>query len=199
MTTLLLVRHAHSDHVGRRLVGRAAGVRLSEQGTCEAEALAARLASVALSAVYASPLERAEQTARALAAPHGLEIRTVEELVELDYGDWTGLTMDEVRERPEWRSYSGSRSTAAPPNGEGLAAVQERALRAMRRIATAHPDGTVAAVSHGDVIRSLVAHVARIPLDAIDRFEVLPASVSIVEFGVGWERLRSLNSGVLPG
>ena len=198
MSTIFLIRHAHCDHVGQRVVGRLPGIRLSAQGHQEACELAGRLASVEFTSVYSSPLERAMQTADLLAAPRGLEVRAEPGLVELDYGDWTGLTLDEVRARPEWPGYSAARSRSVIPNGEGLAAVQARAIQAVTVIAGRHPHDTVAAISHGDVIRAIVADVACIPLDAIDRFELPPASVTIIEVGESWRRLRALNSGYLP-
>lgn len=199
MTTLLLVRHANCDHVGKRLVGRLPDIRLNSQGEAEAQALASRLASMTLAAIYSSPLERAVETARTLAGPHELVVRSADGLIEIDYGDWTGLTLDEVRALPEWRVYHASRSRMTIPNGERIAEVQARAVATIERIGEEHPDDTVVAVSHGDVIRTLIAHVACIPLDAIDSFEVLPASVAVIELGKGWRRLRALNAGSLPG
>lgn len=194
MTTLYLIRHAHCDHVGQRVVGRLPGIRLSAQGEREACELADRLASVDFAEIYSSPLERAMQTAELLARPRGLTVTTEPGLIELDYGDWTGLTLDEVRARPEWAGYTAARSRSVVPNGEGLAAVQARAVEAVVGIAARHPRETVAAVSHGDVIRAIVAEVACIPLDAIDRFELPPASVTVIEMGDGWRRLRALNA-----
>jgi probable phosphoglycerate mutase len=199
VTTLLLVRHANCDHVGKRLVGRLPNIRLNSQGEREAETLASRLASMRLAAIYSSPLERAVETARTVAGPHELVVRSAEGLVEIDYGDWTGLTLDEVRALPEWRAYHASRSRMAIPNGERIAEVQARAVATIEQIGAEHPNDTVVAVSHGDVIRAIIAHVACIPLDAIDRFEVLPASVAVIELGKGWRRLRALNAGSLPG
>lgn len=199
MTTLLLVRHANCDHVGKRLVGRLPDIRLNSQGERESAALASRLASLTLAAIYSSPLERAMETARTVAGPHDLVVRSAEGLIEIDYGDWTGLTLDEVRALPEWHAYHASRSRMAIPNGERIAEVQARAVATIERIGEEHPNDTVVAVSHGDVIRAIIARVACIPLDAIDNFEVLPASVAVIELREGWRRLRALNAGSLPG
>lgn len=197
MTTLYLIRHAHCDHVGKRLVGRLPGIRLSERGEGEARELAKHLSAIEFAAVYSSPLERAVQTARLLADPRSLTVREEPGLVELDYGDWTGLTMDDVRAKPEWASYNAARARSTIPNGEGIAAVQARASQAIGAMVERHANDVVAAVSHGDVIRAIVADVACIPLDAIDRFEIAPTSVTVIEIGNGWRRLRALNAGLL--
>jgi probable phosphoglycerate mutase len=192
--TLLLIRHAACDHVGRRLAGRAPGVRLNAQGRRQAQALAGALTALAVEAVYSGPLERARETAAILADGLGRPLEPANGLDELDYGDWTGRTLESLTDDPVWRAFNGSRSTTRIPGGETMGEVVARARVEVERLRRAHPDGMVAAVSHGDVIRGLVLDALGVSLDHIHRLEVAPASVTVLrmfdEFchvlAVGW-------------
>ena len=92
MPRILLIRHASHDLLGRELVGRRSGVTLSSAGSAEAEALAERLARHPISVVYASPRERAIETAKPIAERHRLDVHIAPELDEVDFGTWTGLS-----------------------------------------------------------------------------------------------------------
>src|SRR5215212_2773666 len=96
MTTFLLIRHALCDPVGRSLAGRTSGVHLNAEGGVQAEALARRLGEVAVSAIYSSPLERALETAAPIAADQGVPVIEAPGLLEIDFGDWTGKTLQEL-------------------------------------------------------------------------------------------------------
>jgi probable phosphoglycerate mutase len=102
LTTFLLVRHASGDHVGRRLAGRAPGAPLNDAGREEAARLASWLAPVPLAAVYSSPLERARDTAASVAAPHGLPVTVDEAFTELDFGGWTGRSVESLAGDALW-------------------------------------------------------------------------------------------------
>jgi probable phosphoglycerate mutase len=183
MVTLLLIRHATCDPVGRLLAGRAPGVRLNEEGRAQAARLAERLRGVELDAVYSSPMERALETAVPFARQARREVETMGELNEIEFGEWTGCTFDQLASSDEWRRFNELRSTGRPPGGESMVEVQARALRAVEAIRSRHPAGTCAVVSHGDVLRSLIAYLAGIPIDLFQRLEVSPASISIVRIG----------------
>jgi len=183
MTLLLLVRHAVTDATGKRLYGQAPGVRLSDRGRQQAEALAGRLGSLPIEAVYSSPLERCRQTAAPVAGALGLEVRTERGLMETDTGTWTGKTFGQIRRARLWRSIVSIPSSARFPEGESLREVQARAVGALEDIAGRHPRGAVVAVSHGDPIRLALAHYAGVHLDQFQRLEVAPASVSAVALG----------------
>src|SRR4051794_13712312 len=101
MTTFLLIRHAHCDPIGHAIAGRAAGVHLNRRGRAEADALGTRLSELAITAVYSSPLERALETAAAVAKPHGLRVETAAGLIEVDFGEWTGRTLADLDQLPE--------------------------------------------------------------------------------------------------
>ncbi len=181
MTTFLLVRHASAAHLGRWLAGRAPGVHLDEHGRAQAAALASRLRDVDLAAVYTGPLERARETAEALAGARGLEPVVCAPFDEVDYGLWTGRTFEELEGDPVWSEWNRARGTARVPGGESMQEVLARALDGMRAIGSAHPYGTVAVVSHCDVIRPLLAHFRGMHLDHLLRLEVAPATVHRIE------------------
>jgi probable phosphoglycerate mutase len=183
MVTLLLIRHATCDPVGRLLAGRAPGVRLNEEGRAQAARLAERLRGVELDAVYSSPMERALETAAPFARQARRDVEAMDELNEIAFGEWTGRTFEELAPRDDWRRFNELRSTARPPGGESMLEVQARVLRAVESIRRRHPTGTCAVVSHADVLRSLIAHLAGIPIDLVQRLEVSPASISIVRLG----------------
>jgi broad specificity phosphatase PhoE len=180
MTIFALIRHAEHALVGHTIVGRAPGVPLSPGGSRQAERLAARLESSSIRALYSSPLERARETAAAIAGRLRLEVAVAKELDEIEFGAWTNRTLAELRDLEEWRRFNFFRSGSAIPNGETMVEVQSRMLRLLERLRGTHPDRVVALVSHGDVIKATLAHYLGVPLDLLHRIEISPASVSIV-------------------
>lgn len=179
---LLLTRHAHTAAVGRLLAGRAPGHRLSETGRAEAQRLARRLRQLPLAGVYASPLERAQETAAAIAEPHGLQVETLAALHELDYGEWTGHTFDELQEDLQWRAWNEARSATRVPGGEAMQDVQRRVVGGLEALASKHAGEVIAAVSHADVVRAALGCWLGMPVDLLQRLEVAPASTSGVMF-----------------
>ena len=177
-TVILLIRHAHTDALGVRLTGRAPGVALSAIGRAQLPALQRALGSHTLSAIYSSPLERALATARAVADAQRLPVRAHEGLTEVDFGDWTGKTFDELARLDEWREFNTRRATAVVPAGESASTVQTRIVTTLQALGCTHRGETIAAVSHADVIRAAVLHYAGVSLDEFSRFEIPPASVS---------------------
>lgn len=200
-STVLLIRHAACDHVGRRLAGRSPGVHLNQEGRREADALAGALARLPLEAVYSSPLERARETASALGKRLDVPVGVASGLNELDYGDWTGRSLESLADDPVWRAYNACRSSTRIPGGESMGEVVARGAAELERIRRAHPDGMVAAVSHGDVIRALLLHALGASLDHIHRLEVAPASVSVLRlFEDAWQVVTTgwMAGGPLP-
>jgi probable phosphoglycerate mutase len=198
MITLLLIRHAMCDPVGRLIAGRARGVHLNEEGRAQAARLAERLRGVTLDGVVSSPLERAVETAEPIARQAGLAVEAIEQLNEIDFGAWTGCTLTALDQLDDWRRFNVLRSVSRPLGGESMLDVQARAVRAVETLRKQHPDGICAVVSHGDVIRSLVAHFAGIPLDLFQRLEISPASVSTVALGKQEIAIRVVNSMAGP-
>jgi broad specificity phosphatase PhoE len=194
MTTVLLIRHGHTDVIGRRLAGRLPGINLSGTGRAEAADLAQRLATTPLAAVYASPLERAVQTAQPLARAHGLDVTCAPGMAEIDFGEWTGRTFDELETVAAWRRFNAQRSTAPVPGGESALDVQSRIVRTLEELRLRHRRQTIAVVTHLDVIRTAILHCAGAPLDNYDRFEVAPASITALELQDFAWRIRSTNT-----
>lgn len=185
MTTLLLVRHATTPATGKRLGGWTPGVHLDEAGEQQAAATADRLAHLPVSAVYASPLERTQETAKVIAKAHGLRVRTRRDLGEVDYGEWTDRPLGQLRRRKEWTVVQATPSRMTFPGGESIRGAQARAVDATEALAAAHPGETVVAVSHADVIKAVLAHHLGMPLDSFQRLVVSPASVSVVHLPPG--------------
>lgn len=193
MALLLLLRHAHHDLLGRELVGRRPGVRLSAQGRREAALVARGLAEVPLAAILASPRERCQETAAAVAEPHGLPIETVAALDEIDFGDWTGRCFAELERDPDWQRFNEARSRMAIPGGERMIEAQTRAIDLIERLARRGDARAVLLTTHGDMIRAVLVHYLGMPLDFIHRIDVAPASLSVLEIGERQARVRAIN------
>lgn len=187
MGVLLLIRHGRSTaNVDGVLAGRAPGVMLDDVGTTTATALGRRLAPAGVRAVVTSPLERTRETA-ALAFP---DIPAVidERLVECDYGDWQGRPLSELATLDLWRDVQSRPDEVTFPNGESMANMARRAVECVRQwdrtLRDEHGDQVVwAAVSHGDVIKAIVADALGLPLRNFQSLMVEPASVSVIRFG----------------
>ena len=192
--TVLLIRHAAHSHLGNILSGRTPGIALSDQGEAQATALAGRLAREPLDLVHTSPVQRACETAAAIAVLRpDLPIQTVPALDELDFGEWSGRAFAELEGDPRWHSWNERRSAAPAPSGESMAAAQQRAWRHVEATARSHPGCTLAMVTHCDVIRAVVAQVLGLTLDHVHRFDIAAASVSRLAVGDWGAKVVSLN------
>lgn len=191
--TILLIRHAAHVELGKRLTGRRADVSLSRDGLDQAAIVADLLAVEPLDAVYSSPRERAFYTAREIAEQHEIEVQLTDALDEVDFGDWTGLRFEELEGDPLWDEWNEARGRARPPGGEAMSDAVARAVKELEGLAETHADGTLAAVTHCDIIRGVIAHYLGLPLDNLLRFDIDPASVSRLVVG-GWgARVNSVN------
>lgn len=180
MATLVLVRHATTASTGKRLGGWTPGVHLDPGGVAQAQATSERLAGQPIAAVYASPLERTQETARIVAKPHGLRVRTRRGLGEVDYGEWTDKPLGQLRRRKAWEVVQRTPSRMAFPGGESIRGAQARAVDETEVLAAEHGGDMIVCVSHADVIKAVVAHHLAVPLDAFQRLMVSPASVTIL-------------------
>lgn len=188
--TVLLIRHAAHVDLDRVLSGRRDGVALSDAGRTQAAMLGRRLAWRGLTRVECSPLERTRDTAAAIAAAAWLPSPVpVDALIELDMGEWTGRALDSFGDDPDWRAWNERRGTARIPGGEDMSEAQARIAGHFRSLR----DGTVAVVTHADMIRAAVAHVLGLPLDHLLRFAIDPASVTTLVTGDWGAKLLSLN------
>jgi probable phosphoglycerate mutase len=191
--TFLLIRHAAHLELGKTLTGRKSDVALSRDGLDQARIVADLLGVEPIDAVYASPRERAFYTAREIAEPHELTVEILDGLDEIDFGDWTGKRFDELEGDPLWDEWNGARGTARPPGGESMGEAVDRAAAALTELTASHDGQTIAAVSHCDIIRGLVAHFLGMPLDNLLRFDIDPASVSRLVIGSWGARVMSVN------
>ena len=195
MTVFHLVRHGEHVLRGRGvLAGRTPGVGLSATGRAEITAVAERLGGEAVAALYASPLERTRESAEILGARLALPVRFRDDVIELDFGEWTGLTFDAVRQDPRWEAWRSCRSMAAVPGGESMRAVQQRTVNALAELQRDHRRDTVVVVSHGDVIRAALLYALGMPLDLYARIEIGLGSISTIEFGDRGFCVRQLNT-----
>src|SRR5438874_12761470 len=147
-----LLRHGEHGLLGRVLAGRMPGVGTTDRGRAEIASQAERLAGDKVAAIYASPLQRTRETAEIVAARLGLPIEFRADLLELDFGEWTGATFDAIRADPRWQAWSTQRSLAPIPGGESMRAVQQRIVPAMIEPKQQHPHQTRVLARHGDVI-----------------------------------------------
>ena len=190
MATVILVRHGRTTaNAAGILAGRAAGVKLDAVGRAQAERTAARLAAVPLVAVVSSPLGRCRQTARAiLDRQEGASEFSIERgITECDYGEWQGRPLGELSKTDLWSIIQRQPSAARFPGGESLSGMQARSVSAIRRrdaaIEAQHgADAIWVAVSHADIIKSVVADALGMHLDLFQRITIGPASVSIVRY-----------------
>lgn len=202
MATVLLVRHGRTTaNASGTLAGRTPGVKLDEVGRAQAQRTAERLAVVPLVAVVSSPLERCRQTARAiLNLQTGEPVAPIERAItECDYGDWQGRDLRDLAKEDLWKVVQNQPSAAAFPGGESLGAMQARSVAAIRRLDAAfeseHGPGAVwVAVSHGDIIKSVLADAYGMHLDLFQRINVGPASVSIIRYGTDRPAVVSTNT-----
>ena len=193
MATLLLVRHGHTDAAGKRLTGWAPGVHLNELGRRQAERLVERLEGIRVDAIVSSPLERCRETAAPLAKARGRRVVVRRAWIEVGYGDWTGRSISQLRRTKLWRRVMSTPSNVRFPGGESLLEVQARAVDAAVELAAEHPRGTIVVVSHADVIRLLVAQLAGMHADHLQRLSIDPASITAVSLSAGPPRLLTLN------
>ena len=202
MTRFLLVRHAAHDWLGRGIPGRLHGVALNAQGRQQAEELAQRLGDekdAAIAAIYSSPQQRAQETAAPLAARLKLSVAIAHEFDEVDFGDWTGWTMAQLEaDGSRWRQWVDQRSTAKPPGGEPFARVALRTVAGIERLGRLHPQQTVLLLSHGDVIKAVLASFMGLSLDRLERLDIAPASLSVLVTAGAWCQVKRVNQ-VLTG
>jgi len=186
MATVILARHGRTAaNAGGILAGRSKGVHLDDTGTAQSRAAGERLSGLDLAAVVSSPLERCRETAKLLAP--GARVLPDRRLLECDYGEWTGRELKVLAKEKLWRTVQAQPSGARFPGGESMPEMSARAVAAIRdRDAALEAEvGEQAlwlAVSHGDVIKAILADALGMHLDAFQRIVVDPASLSVVRY-----------------
>lgn len=181
MAVLLLIRHGQNDTLGKKLAGRLPGVHLNQAGQDQAERLALELSSFPIKAIYASPLERARETAQPIAQAHNQPIQTLPALLEIDFGSWEGQGFDELKQESGWKIVHEQPSAFIFPGGEGFPDAQERAVQSLVSLSRQYSEkDLVVCVTHSDVIRLVVAHFLDLPLDNFQKIRIAPASLTVL-------------------
>lgn len=202
MATVVLVRHARSTaNASGVLTGRLKGVHLDDTGREQASRAGGRLAQVPLAALVSSPLERCRETAKALATAQPAPVRIASErgLVECDYGAWQGRALKDLAKEKLWQTVQRHPSGVTFPDGEAMAAMAARAVAAIRRhdaaVEAAHgPRAVWAAVTHGDLVKAILADALGLHLDQFQRLHVDPASMSVVRYDAEASYVLTSNS-----
>ncbi|MDB5590871.1 histidine phosphatase family protein [Enterovirga sp.] len=192
-TTVFLVRHGAHDLLGRIVAGRMEGVALNPEGRAQAARAAARLARERIGALYASPVQRARETAGPIAAALALPVGEAPGLTELDYGSWTGRDLAGLDDDPRWSDWNHRRANTRIPDGESMAEVSARGAQAIEGWRRSHPGEGVAATTHGDVIKAVVCGLIGLSFDRVHDFEVGPGSVTSLVVWQGGGKLLTLN------
>jgi probable phosphomutase (TIGR03848 family) len=194
-TLVLLIRHGQTPTTGKTLPGRAKGLHLADVGREQAENVAKRLGVLArIDAIYASPLERARETAMPLAKARKLPIKIDRGLLECEFGDWTGAELKDLMKKPEWATVQKYPSGFRFPNGESFSEMQTRIVSAVHRLADAHVGGVIACVSHADPIKAVVADAMGTHLDLFQRVSISTCSVSAISYGPHGPNVLCVNS-----
>lgn len=196
-TLVLLVRHGRTPTTGKVLPGRAAGLHLGDEGIAQANKAAERIAALGqgkIAAVYASPMERTQETAAPIAKAVGKRVRTHKGLIEADFGKWTGRKLTELNKLPEWSQVQRYPSGFRFPGGESFPEMQTRMIGAIQDLVAAHPGETVVATSHADTIKAAVAHAMGTHLDLFQRIVVGPCSITAILYTSGGPVVLAVNS-----
>lgn len=194
-TRIILVRHGQTAwNREERFRGRS-DIPLDELGIRQAEATAARLASSGACAVFSSPLERTMMTARPIAAGLGLPVEPWEDLLDIDYGAWQGLSTAEARARDPilYRRWLEAPHLAAFPGGEGLPSVRDRIVRVIAAVLARYADRTVILVSHVVVCRVFICTVLGLDLSHFWQIRQDPCAVNAIGVREGMLVLNCMN------
>ena len=194
-TVVLFVRHGQTPTTGKKLPGRAPGLHLADKGVAQAERAGERIAALnRVAAIYASPMERTQETAAPIAKACKLRVRTHKGLIEADFGKWTGKNLSALRKLPEWKTVQSYPSGFRFPGGESFPEMQTRMTGAVTELVAKHPGETIVAVSHADTIKAAVADAQGTPLDLFQRIVISPCSVSAVMYTATGPIVLSVNS-----
>jgi probable phosphomutase (TIGR03848 family) len=195
MPTFFLIRHGETDYNKKmHIAGRLPDVHINQKGQEQARALAEKLKSLPIKAIYASPLERTIETAEPLAQALKLEVVPTPGLLETDCGEWQNQSVRKLARLKVWRSLQLYPSLFSFPSGESVFECQHRMVKVIESLRQIHaPQDLVALFSHSDPIKMLVAHYLGMPLDLFQRLSISPASITVLSISEGSGRLLMLN------
>jgi broad specificity phosphatase PhoE len=180
MTTFYLIRHAECDGVGEVLWGRSPDVHLNDTGKRSARQLAERLTELELHVLYSSPLERAVETANEIVSGVNLPVQMNETFNEIDFGEWTGESIEQLANEPLWQEFNVFRGRTLIPGGESIPDAQDRVVAELKRLAEQHAGQHVAVVTHAEIIRIGLSYFNGTSLDEWYRIDVPPCSINLL-------------------
>lgn len=198
MAKIVLLRHAHSSaNSAGILAGQLPGISLSKDGLKQAQGLVARLGASRFDSIRVSPMQRCEETIYPwITSRNSRNIGRFElcdGLIEVDYGKWSGRKLSRLSREPLWKEIQSTPSKVQFPEGEKISAMQKRALSVINEAFTERKDGIHLFVSHGDVIKAIIAGLIGLKLDEFQSLVIDPASLSILDFDGAKSRLTTFN------
>ena len=194
MTIVLLIRHGQNDYIGKRLAGRNPGVHLNHDGYTQAQHLAVTLKNIPVTAIYSSPLERALETAQPLAKSKSLPVLINQALIEVDFGDWTGMAKQEMESQPLWQTVQLNPAEMRFPGGESFVEAKERITTGLNEIVARHEKNQIiACFSHSDAIKLAITSALHMSINTFQNLLINPASVSIINFTADRNYLVCMN------
>ena len=203
MARLVFIRHAHSTaNDAGILSGQLPGISLSKKGKKQAQELVERLGASSFDSIRVSPMQRCEETI----APwinsrysRGMKSYQIDEsLIEMNYGTWSGRKLSSLSREKMWKEIQERPSTVQFPEGERMKAMQKRALMSISDALEEKKNGTHLFVSHGDVLKALVASLLKMKLDDFQSLVIDPASVTVIDFDGSKSRLLAFNDSHSP-
>jgi broad specificity phosphatase PhoE len=194
-TSVYLIRHAETTWNAERRFQGTHNSPLSERGQRQVGRLVDVLRTAPLVAVCSSPLVRAQETAQAVAAAHGLPLALIDGLRELDMGEWENRLLDDlaVEDGERLQAWWDAPHTVRPPGGESLVEMQERAVRAFWDLVGAHRGRAIALVAHGGVNKTILLALLGAPLASYWRIRQSNACINLVEVDGQHPRVITLN------
>jgi probable phosphoglycerate mutase len=197
---VVLIRHAHSQaNLAGILSGRRPNVHLSKEGLEQSKDLAKRLGDINPHQIRTSPMERCIETLnpwlkQSSPSKYLKPLPIIDEgLTEVDYGSWSGKKLSVLSRNKLWAVVQNTPSHMYFPNGEGIQQMQSRALHSVHSSIDFKAKGALLIVSHGDVIKSIVASALGMHLDEFQRIIIDPASITVLEFSTTKPRILLLN------
>lgn len=193
MKTLFLVRHGETGwNAERRVMGRRQ-IPLNRKGVLQATRMARILPGLGIDAIYSSPLKRTLETSRILAETTGVPMEIDFNLTEVAFGRWEGCQPDELLRDEAYRHFLRAPLEAVVPGGETIQDVQKRGLRVIRWAARKFPKGRLLFVTHADIIRAIICHYLRLPLEEFRRLRIDNGSLSALEVYGTWAAIKFMN------
>ena len=201
MARIILLRHAHSiANESGILAGQLPGISLSKKGSQQAIALVDRIGKVSFDSIRMSPMQRCQETlAPWLESSHSNGLKKFildEKLIEMNYGSWSGKKLNSLAKQPLWKIIQKTPSKVEFPQGERMTAMQKRAVASIEEAVLEKSKGTHLFVSHGDVIKAMVASLLKMKLDNFQSLVIDPASITMLEYDGDSARLILFNDNL---